>query len=149
MALFNVFKKNKDSQAPAAKKSEKPVVRVKKEVKKEAKKAPEKPKAPATPLKAKKVSAVAYRILRQPHITEKATILTEADQYVFQVYSGAEKTEIKRAVEDIYGVKVISVNIVKIPAKSRRLGRVVGQKAGYKKAIVRISAGQKIELLPR
>lgn len=146
MALFDVFKKGKEeTKKPVQKKSERPAVRIKKEVKK----AVEKPKAPAVPLKAKKVSATAYRILKQPHITEKATDLTEVDQYVFEVYSGAEKTEIKRAVEDIYGVKVVSVNITKIPAKSRRLGKVTGQKAGYKKAIVKIQAGQKIEVLPR
>jgi large subunit ribosomal protein L23 len=143
MALFDVFKKKKESKAPQAK----PAV---KRVRKTAKPTVEKKEKPASvPLKATKVSRVAYRVLKQPHITEKATDLTKDDQYVFEVYSSAEKTEIKRAVEDIYGVTVISVNIIKIPSKSRRLGRVEGRKAGYKKAIVKIKAGQKIELLPR
>lgn len=91
----------------------------------------------------------AYRILKQAHITEKATYLAEEDQYIFRVYPKANKTEIKKAVEHVYGVNVLSVRIINVPSKKRRLGRIEGKRSGYKKAIVKIKSGQKIELLPR
>jgi len=141
MALFDIFKKKKK-----IKKREK-IERgeeIKKEVKKETKEAKEiKAKKPKRP------SETAYRILKNPHITEKATDLANKNQYVFEVFSGANKVEIKKAIEDLYGVKVISVRIISIPPKTRRLGMIEGERKGYKKAIVRIAEGQKIEVLPR
>lgn len=91
----------------------------------------------------------AYKILKQAHITEKATYLEEKDQYIFRVYPRANKIEIRKAVEHIYGVDVLSVGIINVPSKKRRLGRTEGRRSGYKKAIVKIKKGQKIELLPR
>lgn len=91
----------------------------------------------------------AYRVLETPHITEKATDLIKQNQYVFKVFPEANKIEIKKAIEDIYGVDVISVKIIKVPARRRRLGRISGWRKGYKKAIVKIKEGQKIEVLPR
>jgi large subunit ribosomal protein L23 len=98
--------------------------------------------------KEKKVG-LAWSILKRAHITEKATALTEKNQYIFNVYPEANKTRIKKSVQDIYGVNVISVNIINIPAKKRRLGKSQGWKSGYKKAIVQIKEGQEIELMPR
>jgi large subunit ribosomal protein L23 len=97
----------------------------------------------------KPVMSEAYRILKTPHITEKATLLAEKNQYVFKVWSEANKTEIKKAIENLYGVDVLGVKIINIPRKRRRLGRISGWRKGYKKAIVRIKEGQKIEVLPR
>ena len=57
------------------------------------------------------------------------------------------KTEVKKSVEGIYGVDVLSVNIIRIPAKKRRLGRTEGFRKAYKKAVVTIKEGQKIEIL--
>lgn len=91
----------------------------------------------------------AYRILKYPHITEKAAALTEKNQYVFKVYPEANKTEIKKAIQNLYGVDVISVKIINIPRRQRRLGKVWGWRAGYKKAVVRVKEGQKIEIMPR
>ena len=95
----------------------------------------------------------AYRVLKSGHITEKATDLTGENQYVFKVALDSNKTEIKKAIVDLYGVEVERVNIVKIPGKRRRLGKSEGWreglKKGYKKAIVKIKEGQKIEVLPR
>ena len=82
-------------------------------------------------------------------MTEKATDLTSKNQYIFKVFPGSNKNQVKKAVEDVYGVDVINVNIVNIPKKRRRLGRIEGWRRGYKKAIVRIKEGQKIEVLPR
>jgi large subunit ribosomal protein L23 len=88
-----------------------------------------------------------YEVVREPHISEKATDFAENSQYIFKVFQGYNKKEIKKAVEGVYGVNVLSVNIIKIPAKKRRLGRIQGHKKGYIKAVVKIKEGQKIEIL--
>jgi len=96
-----------------------------------------------------KESIKIYRILKVPHITEKTTNLAEKNQYVFRVWQKANKNEIKKAIENLYKVKVMDVKIINVPAKRRRLGRISGWRKGYKKAIVRLKEGQKIEVLPR
>ncbi len=88
-----------------------------------------------------------YESIKKPHISEKASFLSETDQYIFEVSPNYNKNEIKKSVEGIYNVKVLSVNIVKIPAKKRRLGKTEGFRKAYKKAIVKIKEGQKIEIL--
>lgn len=90
-----------------------------------------------------------WQVLRAPHITEKAAESAEKNKYIFKIFPDVNKTQVKKAVESIYGVEVISVNTIKAPAKRRRLGRFQGWKAGYKKAVVKIKEGQKIEVLPR
>lgn len=90
-----------------------------------------------------------YKILKAPQVTEKATDLVKKNQYVFKVWPKTNKPEIKKAVEDIYGVSVVAVNIIKIPRKKRRLGKKSGFRKSYKKAVVKIKEGQKIEILPR
>lgn len=97
----------------------------------------------------KKISNLAYRVLASPHITEKAAALADKNQYVFKVFPETNKIEIKRAVEQIYDVNVLSVKIVNIPKKPKRWGRTTGWKKGYKKAIVKLKEGQKIEVIPR
>jgi len=97
--------------------------------------------------KTKKTGSFSYEAVKKPHISEKATYLSEKNQYVFQVLPGFNKTEIKKSIEGIYGVNVLSANIVKIPAKKRRIGRTEGFKKGYSKIIVKIKEGQKIEIL--
>lgn len=105
---------------------------------------------PEIPKQKKGTSKDAYRVLLSPQITEKATRLTEEDnKYVFKIWSDTTKGALKRVIEQIYGVDVVDVNIVNIPRKQRRLGRHTGWKKGYKKAIVKIKTGQKIEILPR
>ena len=92
---------------------------------------------------------MAYRVLSSVHVTEKATGLEAEDKYVFNVLAVANKNEIKKAVEDLYGVNVKNVRIINIPRKQRRLGKQKGWRKGYKKAIVRIKKGQRIEIMPR
>lgn len=99
-------------------------------------------------LKEKRID-LAWKVLKRAHITEKATNLASDNRYVFNVYPKRNKIEIKKAVENIYGVNVLKVYIINIPGKKRRLGRVQGWKPGYKKAIVLIKSGQKMELMPR
>ena len=91
-------------------------------------------------------SAYSYKFLLSPWITEASTAAIELNKYVFKVDPGANKNQIKRAIEDLYKVKVISVNTVKISKKFRNYGRTPGWKAGFKKAIVTLKAGDKIEL---
>jgi len=90
----------------------------------------------------------AYKILKEPHVSEKATILNEQDKYVFKVYSGTNKTETKKAIESLYRVRVKDVNIVNVPRKRKMFRGKEGFKSGYKKAIVTLEKGQKIEILP-
>ena len=90
-----------------------------------------------------------YKILKAPQVTEKATDLVKKNQYVFKVWPRTNKMEIKKSVEDTYGVSVVAVNIIKVPRKKRRLGKASGFRKGYKKAVVKIKEGQKIEVLPR
>ena len=87
-----------------------------------------------------------YQVVKAPHISEKANYLSEKNKYTFTVYNHANKPEIKKAIEGAYGVNVLSVNMVRIPHKKRRLGRTEGFKKAYHKAIVTIKEGQKIEL---
>lgn len=88
-------------------------------------------------------------ILKGVHVTEKAGLLNGISQYVFKVASRSNKIEIKKAVEKMYGVKVDQVRISIMPAKKRRLGQQEGEKAGFKKAMVKLAAGQKIDIMPK
>ena len=88
-----------------------------------------------------------YEVVKEPHISEKASVLAENDKYTFKVYSNTNKLEIKKSVEGIYGVNVLRVNIIKSPKKKRRLGRTEGFKKAFTKAVVTVKAGQKIEIL--
>lgn len=101
-----------------------------------------------TPPIKKKYFKEAYKILKEPHVSEKATVLNEQDKYVFKVYPESNKIETKKAVETLYGVRVKDVNIVNVPRKRKIFRGREGFKSGYKKAIVTLEKGQKIEILP-
>ena len=88
-------------------------------------------------------------ILRGPHVTEKATKLGEKNQYIFKVNNKANKIEIKKAVENLYKVEVLGVRVIRMPRKKRSVGKTSGFKSGFKKAIVNVKEGQKIEVVPR
>lgn len=148
MALLNIFKKKKKVEKKKVEKKVEKKLPERKALKKAEKKPVETEPRPVK-TKPKKISVTAYRVLKGPQVTEKASDLTKQNQYVFKVYAGAQKPEIKKTVADVYGVDVVSVKIVNVPAKKRRLGRTEGWRKGYKKAIVKIKPGQKIEVLPR
>jgi large subunit ribosomal protein L23 len=84
--------------------------------------------------------------IRQPIITEKATILSEQNKTVFKVHSGANKTSIKKNIEKIFKVTVIKVNIVIQKRKKKIKQGRISIKPGYKKAIVTLKKGQSIDL---
>ncbi len=84
-------------------------------------------------------------ILGSLHTAEKALAGQKLNQYIFKVSSQANKIMIAGEVKKNYNVKVVKVNIVNIHRKVRRVGKTLGFKAGYKKAIVTLSPGQSIE----
>ena len=141
MSIFDIFKKRKKVEEKKEKKPEvKPVKKIEnKFIEKTFSKEPKK----------RKRMYGAYCLLKTPHITEKATDLMENNQYIFKVYESSNKQEIKKAVESVYGVDVISVQVINIPRKRKRLGKSSGWKKGGKKAIVRIKKGQEIEIIAR
>lgn len=86
-------------------------------------------------------------LIKKPWVTEKATDLNAMGKYVFMVKDGATKPEIKKAVKAVYKVDVTSVNVVNRPPKSKRFGRgLKGAQEGYRKAIVTLKDGQKIDI---
>jgi len=85
-----------------------------------------------------------YEILRHPLITEKATLLQEGNKYAFGVASGATKSEIREAVERAFKVKVLKVNVMTVPGKTKRFGRRQVTGSPWKKAVVTLKPGHKI-----
>jgi large subunit ribosomal protein L23 len=86
-----------------------------------------------------------YEVVRRPLITEKATLLKERNKYAFEVAPEAAKHQIKEAVEVAFKVKVIKVNVVNVPGKMKRMGRRQAMTPSWKKAVVTLEPGQKIE----
>ncbi len=86
-----------------------------------------------------------YDIIRRPIITEKSALLAEKAVYTFEVAKDANKVEIKKAIEEIFNVKVVAIRTVNVHRKAKRMSRYEGFKAAYKKAIVRLEPGQTIK----
>ena len=84
-------------------------------------------------------------IIIRPLITEKSTTLMAEGKYVFEVAKSANKIEIAKAISQIFKVKVASVNTINVEGKVKRMGRSVGKRSDYKKAIVNLAAGETIE----
>lgn len=84
-------------------------------------------------------------ILLRPIITEKSAKLMEENKYTFKVAMTANKVEIRQAVEEIFKVKVLAVNTVRVLGKIKRMGRNQGKRPDYKKAIVKLAPGNTIE----
>jgi large subunit ribosomal protein L23 len=88
----------------------------------------------------------AREVLIAPVVSEKSYSLIEDNKYSFRVHEKAHKTQIRQAVEELFEVKVEAVNIVKVPSKPKRRGFSKGKKPGWKKAVVRLRAGDRIEI---
>lgn len=146
MSILDIFKKKKTKEKEPTLKTEK-ITAVKKP-KKIIQKQPAKVERPAESKVATKEKKLIFGILKKPHITEKASVLDSYGQYIFEVYPRANKNQIKKAVESFYNVNVEKVRIIVIPPRPRRLGRTMGTKSGFKKAIVTLRKGEKIELVP-
>lgn len=87
-------------------------------------------------------------LILKPIVTEKATLLMEQNKYVFDVVPKATKPEIKAAIESLFEVKVVKVNTIRPPRRKRRVGKFVGYKSQYKRAIVTLDEGDSITLFP-
>ena len=85
-------------------------------------------------------------ILIAPVVSEKSYSLIEDNKYSFRVHSKAHKTQIRQAVEELFDVKVESVNIVKVQSKPKKRGFIKGRRPGWKKAIVELKDGYEIEI---
>lgn len=133
MAIGDIFKKKTEKETKSI----------------EAKPEERQPKAAGVRVESHRKHQAKYGILRTPHITEKATDMSAKNKYVFNIDKNANKNEVKNDIENVYKVKVVSVNIINVPAKKRRLGKTKGWRPAYKKAIVEITEGEKIELVAK
>ena len=87
-----------------------------------------------------------YDIIRSPVITEKATAVSEHNQVVFRVALDADKRQIKTAVEGLFDVKVDAVNTIRVQGKTKRVRGRPGRRSDYKKAIVTLAEGSRIDV---
>lgn len=84
-------------------------------------------------------------ILLAPIITEKTSGMMQENRYAFKVALNANKIEIRQAVEEVFKVKVLAVNTVRVLGKVKRMGKTQGKRSDYKKAFVQLAPGQTIE----
>ena len=85
-------------------------------------------------------------IIIAPMLTEKSLLEKENNnRYIFRVSINANKIEIKKAIEKVFAVKVVKINTIRMEGKPKRMGKYEGYKSAYKKAIVKIAEGQKID----
>lgn len=129
MALFDFFKKKKQKEEGEKKKEEK------QEEKKETKSGA-----------LAKASNFASRVLLTPHQAEKSTFLSEKGVYVFEVAKRANKVMIKQAIKEKYGVIPRKIRIINLPSKTISFRGRKGIKSGFKKALVYLKPGDKIEM---
>ena len=90
--------------------------------------------------------SIHHTIVRAPSVTEKSTLLRSENKYVFKVDPSATKLEIRAAIEALFDVKVVSVNTLNVKGKKKRMGRFVGKRSDWKKALVKLADGDKIDL---
>ncbi|MFC2062103.1 50S ribosomal protein L23 [Elusimicrobiota bacterium] len=89
-----------------------------------------------------------HNIIKSPVITEKATeYRANLNKYTFYVDKRYNKLEIKKAIEEVFKVNVISINTLNVTGKKKRLGRFIGRKSGKKKAVVTLKEGDRITIM--
>ncbi len=89
-----------------------------------------------------------FRVIRRPHVSEKTTdLIQNFNTYVFEVDPEATKTDIREAIARIWDVNVVSIRIINVRGKARRMGRITGYSRSWKKAIVKLAEGDGIEVL--
>ncbi len=102
--------------------------------------------APKTPAAIVKAGAVGSSVILRPIVTEKAAHLSSVGQYLFEVDLRANKIQIRNAIRSMYGITPTSVNVQKVGGKKVRYGRTMGVRKDWKKAIVTLPKGKKIEV---
>ena len=85
-------------------------------------------------------------VLLAPVVSEKSYSMIESRKYSFRVHPDAHKTQIRHAVEELFHVRVVGVNVIKVQPKPKRRGLIKGKKPGWKKAIVELREGDAIEI---
>ena len=85
-------------------------------------------------------------VIIRPIVSEKSYELLAANKYTFRVDPRAHKTQVRQAVEELFGVRVAKVHVLKVQAKPKRRGLTIGRKPGWKKAIVTVRPGETIEI---
>jgi len=159
MGVLDIFKKRKQKEEAQKEKisSEKSVEKqakvftpVKDEKSSSAKAAEDKPveekKKKAEKVSRKEDTSDAYKVLVRPLVTEKAADLGAYGKYVFEVSKGASKIQVKQAIKNVYGVLPVKVNIVSMGGKRRRFGRTTGHTRNWRKAVITLKPGEKIEI---
>lgn len=91
------------------------------------------------------MNLVAHDIIIRPVVTEKSSRLMELNKYTFEVHPHANKVEIRKAVEVVFKVNVKSVNTVQVHSKPKRMGAFLGKTRAWKKAIVTLADGERIQ----
>ncbi|MBU3925629.1 50S ribosomal protein L23 [Patescibacteria group bacterium] len=136
MAFFDVFKTKKGEDKFVKKQKEKT----------ETKRAEERVEEKSDKKTETKISGFSANVLVSPHITEKNTLLNEQNAYVFKIKPRANKIMVKQAIKETYNVIPQKVNIVYAPDKKRFIRGKYGTKSGFKKAVVYLKEGDKIEI---
>lgn len=103
---------------------------------------------PAMPAPTAHLPLTRMPVLRGPVVTEKATLRATHQEYAFRVGPGASKLAVRAAIERTYGVHVLGVRVMNVPGKLRRRGRILGAVSGYRKAVVTIREGERIDVSP-
>lgn len=101
---------------------------------------------PAVAKKEAKTGGRAYAVLVKPMITEKATVLGAQNKYLFMVSLDANKIDVAKAIDEVYGIKPVAVNMIRTEGKTKRYGRYVGKRKDFKKAVVTLPAGKTIQV---
>ena len=94
----------------------------------------------------KLVHGQAYKIIMKPLVTEKVSGLGALNKYVFAVAKNTNKIEVAKAIKEIYGIKPVGVNVIRMSGKKARYGRISGQRKDWKKAIITLPQGQTIKI---
>jgi large subunit ribosomal protein L23 len=92
------------------------------------------------------MSLHASEVLIRPVVSEKSYEQITQNKYTFRVHQDAHKTQIRQAVEQLFEVKVVNVNVIKVQPKPKRRGNTKGFRQGWKKAVVQLKPGDKIEI---
>lgn len=98
------------------------------------------------PVKTAKKEKRAYRVLVKPLITEKLNNLKEKGKYAFEIFQNANKIEVSKSIEELYGIKPLAVNIIKVLGKRVRRGKISGKRKDWKKAIITLPKGKTIQI---
>ncbi len=147
MALLDIFKGKKGKDEKLKRPPKGALKRVEKPVKREPVHVSEESKTEKKQEGKKEGSSeLASIMLSSPHITEKSAFSAESGVYAFKVSSRANKVMVRRAVKELYGFEPIKINMLNMPGKTRFVRGRKGSKPGYKKAVIFLKEGDKIEL---